>query len=207
MAVQGDDGRLLLFDLAGVLLEFPGIGGLKSLLREPLSESEVLQRWLATDVLPRFELGLLSPDEFAAAVVSEMPLSVTAPEFLTHYESWTQQLFPGARELLDELRPRFRLAALSNSNALHWSRYRDLGIETLFERAFASFEVGVRKPDRQIYEHALRELAVRPEDVLFFDDSAANVEAAASLGMAAYRVVGVEAVRACLSELGIVAAS
>lgn len=203
METKGRDGRLLLFDLAGVLLEFPGLDGLRSVLREPLSESEVLARWLRTDVLRQFELGRVTPQEFAESLAREWPLSVTAAEFLVAYESWTQQLYPGARELLEELRPRFRLAALSNSNLLHWNRYRDLGIQALFERAFASFEAGVRKPGREIYELALRELAVRPQDVLFFDDSAANVEAAQALGMAGYKVVGVEGVRACLAELGV----
>ncbi len=48
-------------------------------------------------------------------------------------------LLPGARELLDTLRPRYRLAALSNSNAVHWDRNTmDLGVTGLFDAAFES---------------------------------------------------------------------
>jgi putative hydrolase of the HAD superfamily len=65
-------------------------------------------------------------------------------------------------ELLASLRSRFRLAALSNSNELHWERNsRDLGVTDLFEVAISSHQVGLRKPDPRIYLAALDRLAYR----------------------------------------------
>ena len=58
---------------------------------------------------------------------------------------------PGARELLDELRPRYRLAALSNSNAAHWERLAELGVLDAFELAVGSQQLGVRKPAAEAF--------------------------------------------------------
>jgi putative hydrolase of the HAD superfamily len=37
-----------------------------------------------------------------------------------------------------------------------------------------SYEIGIRKPDRRIYEHALSDIAARPEDALFVGDGASD---------------------------------
>ena len=71
-----------------------------------------------------------------------------------------------------------------------------------FERSFASHELGIRKPAREIYEHVLRDMAVAPADVTFFDDQKPNVEAALQLGINAHRVEGIDELRACLLDLG-----
>jgi putative hydrolase of the HAD superfamily len=78
----------------------------------------------------------------------------------------------------------------------------ELCIEQHFERVFASHELGARKPAPESYLHVLREMDVLPSDVTFFDDVEANVEAARRLGMRAYRVEGVDALRSCLLENG-----
>jgi putative hydrolase of the HAD superfamily len=198
------DRRILLFDLGGVLIEFAGLTGFQALLAEPVPQDELLRRWLRTDHLEQFELGRLSPEQFADALARDWDLTVTPAQFLVEWQSWTRQLYPGALDLLDRLRPRYRLAALSNSNVLHWQRnVEDLRILDIFERAFSSHELGVRKPDRAIYEHALRELAARPEHVVFFDDTFPNVEAARALGIEAYQVRGIEGLIATLIENGL----
>jgi putative hydrolase of the HAD superfamily len=58
-----------------------------------------------------------------------------------------------------------------------------------------------------IYQQALAALRVGPDAVLFFDDVAANVEAAQAVGIRAYQVVGITELRACLSAQGLVGQS
>jgi HAD superfamily hydrolase (TIGR01509 family) len=62
----------------------------------------------------------------------------------------------------------------------------------------------VRKPDPAAYARVLRDLAVSPQRCLFVDDRESNCEAARQSGMRAIRFENVEALRASLSELGIV---
>lgn len=60
-----------------------------------------------------------------------------------------------------------------------------LGVEPLLAGAVISADVGVRKPDRAIYERLLIETGYSPADLLFVDDRARNVTAAAELGIRA----------------------
>jgi FMN phosphatase YigB (HAD superfamily) len=54
-----------------------------------------------------------------------------------------------------------------------------------------------------IYQRALATLRVHPGAVVFFDDVAANDEAAREAGIAAFRVAGITELRACLNKLGL----
>jgi len=200
--------QLLLFDLGGVLVEYSGLEDIKPFLegglREAASDAEIGRRFADSESLAAFQTGSLTPAEFGARFVSEWRLTIEPEAFLREFESWTRRLYPGARELLESLRPRYRLAALSNSNALHWRRNAAvLGVPALFEAAFSSHEIGVLKPDRAAFEHALAALDVAPATVAFFDDLAANVEAARALGIAAFRVEGVAELRAALTGRGV----
>ena len=53
------------------------------------------------------------------------------------------------------------------------------------DRAFVSYEMGLLKPDKKIYENVLAQLGAEAKEVLFVDDKPKNVEAAKSVGMKA----------------------
>ncbi len=196
--------EVLLFDLGGVLVDFSGVRDVAPLLRIAATESEILERWSRCPHTEAFGLGQLGRDDFAERFVRDWGLDVTPEGFLEAFRSWSKRLLPGAGELLASLRPRFRLAALSNANELHWDRNtNDLGVTALFEIAISSHQVGFCKPDPRIYQLALDRLGVAPEAVMFFDDVPANVAAAARLGIRAFQVDGVEGVRERLIGEGV----
>jgi HAD superfamily hydrolase (TIGR01509 family) len=190
---------VLLFDLGGVLVEFSGVQGLSALLRGRLSESEILERWSRCPHSEQFGLGKLSRLDFAVGFVQDWNIDISPEDFLLEFRSWSRRLLPGATELLTLLRTRYRLAALSNSNELHWERNsHDLGVTNLFEVAISSHQIGRCKPDPEAYLIALDRLGISPESVMFFDDVPANVNAASALGIRAFQVNGVEGVQSRL---------
>lgn len=192
---------VLLFDLGGVLVEFSGVRDLAVLLQGRLSESEIMEQMSRYLPSEQFGLGKLSPEDFGNRFVKDWNLELPAEDFLRDFQSWSKRLFPGAVELLTLLRPRFRLAALSNSNELHWERNTNhLGVTSLFEVAISSHQVGLHKPDPQMYLTALDRLGVSPDRVMFFDDVPENVTAASALGIHAFQVEGVEGVRSRLIQ-------
>ena len=201
-----DRRRLLLFDLGGVLVEYIGLEEVRRLYLGDLDEDAVQARFAGTlSLFAEFENGRMTSQEFGRAFVAAWSLDVAVDDFLVRFESWSNRLYPGAAELLAALRPRHRLAALSNSNVLHWRRNTDvLGVDDLFERAFSSHQIGFRKPDVRAYRFALDALGVQPDEVMFFDDVEDNVAAARKLGITAHQVVGVEGLRSRLQELGLV---
>jgi glucose-1-phosphatase len=193
--------EVMLFDLGGVLVDYVGFTEVGALLSEAVTPEELQERWRACGA-EGFETGDITPAEFAAALGGVLGFNVPDEEFLARFESWSLGFMPGAIELLAELRPHYRLAALSNSNELHWRRNASVGVPQEFELALSSHELHLRKPDRAIYEEALRRLNVPAASVVFFDDLQMNVDAALEVGMQAHRVVGVDGVRACMLENG-----
>ena len=83
------------------------------------------------------------------------------------------------------LRPAYKVGLISNA----WSGLRSWIEEQNFADAFdemvISAEVGHAKPDPRIYQSALQNLQVQPEESVFLDDLPANIEAARKIGMQA----------------------
>jgi putative hydrolase of the HAD superfamily len=103
------------------------------------------------------------------------------------------------------LRPHFRLASVSNTNEIHWDRFSNTWkLDSAFHHNFPSYLVGKLKPDAEYFEHVLAALDVPASRVLFIDDNAINVEAAATLGMHTRRVAGVDGARRAFVELGLI---
>lgn len=73
-----------------------------------------------------------------------------------------------------------RTGLLSNSWGLDYPRE---GWEELFDAVVISGEVGLRKPEPEIYRLAARRLGVGPEECVFVDDLRPNVRGAVEVGM------------------------
>jgi epoxide hydrolase-like predicted phosphatase len=91
-------------------------------------------------------------------------------------------------EALPALREHYRLGLLSNANddlrAMLVERWQ---IDGLFDDMIISAEVGLLKPDRRIYELAVKRLDVQPDEAVFIDDMPVNIEGA--------RIAGLEAIQ------------
>jgi putative hydrolase of the HAD superfamily len=196
--------KVLLFDLGGVLVDTPTPAEIQAMLWPDRTAEEIAVFWGKTSAWGDFESGRLTPDEFVHACIRDWSLKLAPDEFFSAFRAWTKALLPGAVELLAELRPRYRLVALSNSNEVHWQRNDiELGVQALFDKAYSSHLIGVRKPSRQIYEHVLTDLGIEANEVIFFDDSPVNVEGASVVGIRAFEVTSPAQVRTCLVELGL----
>jgi FMN phosphatase YigB (HAD superfamily) len=181
---------VVLFDLGGVLVETAGVDRMLEWSPGLVTADELWRRWLHSQAVRRFETGRIARDEFAAALVAEFAIPVGPDAFLAEFADWPRAVLPGAFELLSAMRARYRIA---NGLALH----------DAFHHNFPSFEVGKLKPDADYFEHVLQALDAPAHRVLFIDDNAINVDAAASLGMHARRVQGVHGARAAFVELGL----
>ena len=99
--------------------------------------------------------------------------------------------FPMVRvKILEKLSLNYRIFLLSNTNKIHYDLYScqfvqkyGLHLSDLFEKAYYSFELGLRKPDKEIYEYALKDSQLIPEETLFIEDSPQNLIEAEKLGI------------------------
>ena len=193
---------VLLFDLGGVLIDFAGFDELGRLLPGGVSRDEVREKWISSPSVQRFERAEISPQDFARSVVEELDLDLGPEEFTEAFVEWARGPYPGARTLLGRLKVVARLACLSNSNTLHTPLHRQ-SIEPLMDSYYFSDELGKVKPDREIYEHVIRDLDVPPRRIAFFDDTRVNVHAAREVGITAFEVDGFLELESQLQMLGV----
>lgn len=102
-------------------------------------------------------------------------------------DAWEEYLGTLNRELavyFSDLRPRFRTGIISNSfvgaREREHAAYR---FAEICDDIVYSHEVGLLKPDPQIYRLACARLGVRAEDAVMLDDAEANTEGARAVGM------------------------
>jgi FMN phosphatase YigB (HAD superfamily) len=88
-------------------------------------------------------------------------------------------------ELVHELKSSgFRLGVLTNNvRELRHAWWPMLDFANIFDDVVDSHEVGLRKPNRAIYELALNRLGVEAHRAAFLDDAQSNVDAASALGI------------------------
>jgi glucose-1-phosphatase len=200
------DVDFVLFDLGGVLIELGGVATLQE-MAGIASDEEVWHRWLASPWVRRFERGECSSVEFSIGVVSERGLAIAPERFLAIFRDWPIGPFPGSSELLTEVQSSVPIGCLSNTNAMHWdhqtSQWPLLG---MFDFKFLSFEMGLVKPDPDIFDAVASQLPVGRDRVLYLDDIARNSDAARSFGFFSEQVRGVREARQVLIDVGILTA-
>ena len=197
--------KTVIFDLGNVVVPFDiqrGYAALQSHCRHSPAEIATLVR--ATGIVPRFEAGQLSPRDFVARFSDALGLDIGYERFC---ELWNGIFLPGELvpdALLAGLHQRYRLLALSNTNALHFETVRRAyPILKHFDDRVLSFEVGASKPDPGIYQAALDRARCLPSECFFTDDVPSYVEAAKRAGMEAARFESVPQLERDLAARGI----
>jgi glucose-1-phosphatase len=196
----------VLFDLGGVLIQPGGVASMRAL--SGIDSDEALwTRWLGCRWVQRFEAGRCSPAEFAAGVVADWKLALEPAAFLEEFGRWPEPPFEGALELVDAVRAAVPVGFLSNMNAYQWAtNYESIPLTEAFAFRFLSFELGLVKPDAAIFDAVAARLPVPRHQVLFLDDNAVNVEAAAATGFTARHVRGLQQARTALEAAGVLRA-
>jgi putative hydrolase of the HAD superfamily len=136
-----------------------------------------------------FEKGQISRDAFLLGIQKQIPNS-TIDEILM---AWNAVLldFPLYRlEFLQLLSKKFRLFLLSNTDAIHIDHFEQRegasfygDFYQCFEKVYFSYEMGMRKPDAEIYTTLINRHELSPKRTLFVDDKKDNTDAAKALGL------------------------
>jgi len=195
--------RWLLFDLGGVLMDWAGPRELPAYLPAPL-DADLRLRMAGCAATDAFERGAITPEEFAERFVRDWNVRLAPAAFLERYLAWLHGLYPGAEDLLARLGRRYRLACLSNTNALHWERSEAMRwLQRTLDVALSSHALRLRKPQPEIFAAALARLGCAAREVAYFDDLPANVDAARAAGFDAHHVDGFAALEQRIDELGL----
>jgi glucose-1-phosphatase len=206
----------LFLDLGGVLLNVDYERTAQAFSAQGVSDFQAqFSKAKQSPLFDQFETGHLSPQEFRAQIRSVLGAHLTDTIIDRCWNAMLGDLPPERIVLLEELRMRYRVFLLSNTNVVHVAAFqksiqerngiRDLRQE--FDGVFLSCEVGLRKPDHAIFQHALRVALAQPERTLFIDDSIQHVRGAEQVGIHAYHLdlTAKEDLHSMVQRLGLLA--
>jgi putative hydrolase of the HAD superfamily len=196
----------ILWDVGGVLLTNGWDHKQRDavLVHFSLDEAEFERRHAEVDAA--WERDELTADEYLRRTVFYEPRSFTPGEFLDVMRAQSALLADSAAGILRELAAsEGYVLATVNNEARALNEFRMVKFELLdeFDAFFSSCYLGLRKPDRKIYQVALDVLQRDPEETVFIDDREENVAAAVSLGIHGIRYEGSARLVEELARLGV----
>lgn len=184
----------IIFDFGGVILNID--------YNKPAEEFEKLginkfdkyysqndQKKLFDDI----EKGTISPEEFREGFKKALNTDISDKDFDFAWNSILLDLPEHRIKLLENVKTNYRIFLLSNTNEIHYKSYirqlNTMGYEDfdkIFEKAYFSFRMGLRKPDREIFEKVIKDQKLVAEETLFIDDSLQHIESAREIGLQTY---------------------
>lgn len=198
----------IIFDLGGVLINLDYQLTSKAFIDLGLTDFDATYSQLQqTDLFDRFETGAISSFHFINRLLDQLPQGTSGNKVV---HAWNAMIldFPEERLLwLLEMKQRYRIFLLSNTNTLHMEAVRrslekTIGhqrLEDYFEQVYLSCEMGLRKPNPEIFSRVCDEQGLNPATTVFIDDTLQHVEGAASIGLQALRLKPGEAVQSLFS--------
>lgn len=182
--------KTLIFDFGDVFLNLDKPATKRELKRVgvPGFTDEMMKR------NKEYEKGEISSEDFVSYYCNNFP-QLDPHEFKNCWNSVLLD-FPEHRlkflKKLDE-EDKYKLILLSNTNHVHidWvkeniSFFKEF--QSCFDAFYLSQEIGMRKPDEDIFQFVLEEHDLKPQETLFIDDTKENTDAAAGLGILTWNI-------------------
>lgn len=181
----------LVFDFGGVITVSSREKAVEAFRSIGVSDADMLlsshhQRGMFADV----ESGKVTAAGFCQWLSRHCGIEIT---FADVVKGWTGYVVDVPRERLQfllEAKKHHNVYILTNTNPfmMSWARSsaftpEGLPLDAFCHKIYASYEIGLLKPDLRIYNHLINDAAIKPSETLFIDDSLANVEAARRIGM------------------------
>jgi putative hydrolase of the HAD superfamily len=197
--------RLVIFDMGGVVVDFEVdrfLHHVSQLVQRPFDE--VQQAVYHEDLLLPLEVGRIKPEQYYAHLKESLALPWTYDQFV---RAWNDTLRenPDVTPLVHQVHKHHRLTALTNTNALHSQHMRTTFASlAVFDDWIASCEVGLRKPDPEIYRLALERADVEAQETVYVDDRPELIEAGRRVGLTAIRFESSKQLEQDLSSINLI---
>jgi haloacid dehalogenase superfamily, subfamily IA, variant 3 with third motif having DD or ED len=180
----------IIFDLCGPIITID-IGLISKKMQSfGVSDDDAFWTLHKADVTRRFESNAITVDDFYEEVRLVLHSDITNQQI---FESWNTLItaFPQSHiDLLLKLKRHYRLFLLSNSDVVNAHYFteelnRRAGFDfvgDVFEHAYFSCELGLRKPDPAIFHAIIDRHQLRADETLVIDDCPKHIEGASKTG-------------------------
>ena len=181
-----------IFDFFGVMASFDNDIVYARLAKHCRNQAEAFKNINGFESRREVITGQLTLPQIYDGLVEAHGLSLDYAGFECAWLEPYSTPIPGMAELVKALTPNHKVLLLSNVDRYYWDAIRTAHPESeCFDALLLSCDLGMAKPDREIFLHASAVAGAAPSRCFFIDDTLANVEAARTLGFEAHWFKGV----------------
>ena len=199
--------KTIFFDIGGVLIDIHPERTYQYLSDSADVEVSMVKESFPWDAHDQYERGIMNNEDWFITYKESLP----QPCCLKRSDFWNAwKLLLGEEKntvnILEALNKQYSIWLLSNTNPKHIQdeiekRYL---FPSLVNGAVYSVDVGVRKPEKEIYEIAMQRANANPQECLFIDDLLENIQAAKQIGIEGIHFISSEQLKQELVHLGII---
>lgn len=163
------------------------------------------ERFTHDEPYRQHEIGALNVHDYFASLRASLGIELTHAQFLEGWNVIFVGEVSGIAQLLARAARHLPLYAFTNTNPTHaayWSAKFPQAVSH-FRKIFVSSSIGLRKPDAEAFAFVVNEIGVPAQRIVFFDDSAHNIEGARASGLQTVLVRSPSDVAAALDALGV----
>lgn len=181
----------IIFDLGGVLFNIePERTAEAFAALSNSSPVDIMELHKSQNFFTDYEKGLIGDHEFRDHIREFLNKELSDKQIDDAWGALLLDIPMNKIDMIREAQGKYKTYLLSNTNNIHRIKFeadfiRTAGnkIQDYFEKVYYSFDMGMRKPDDEIFLEVLHQNDLIPEETLLLDDSLPNILSAEQLGM------------------------
>ena len=196
MSIKTESFEALIFDLGGVIINLDiqrTINALASHAR--LDPETMVELYWNDDLFQEYEKGKVSDKDFRDGIRDLLKMSIDDQQIDVAWNAMILDIPEERLQLLYALKQVRPVFLLSNTNNIHLKKVKEVfhplhyaSLNEYFTQAYYSHQIGMRKPDAEIFEKVLVDHHLDPAKTLFLDDNEQNLKGAQAVGLKTFQV-------------------
>jgi putative hydrolase of the HAD superfamily len=198
----------IIFDLGNVILNIDYQNTIDAFEKIGVPDASIFySKSSQLNVFNQLETGHISKQNFILEIQKFVP-EASASQIINAWNAILQDLPNERIEILKDIKDKFSIFLLSNTNTIHIEKIIDkLGEKkyeefyNLFDKVYYSHEVKLRKPNADIFKLVIKENCLSIKNTLFIDDSIQHIESAKKIGLKTYHLDGNETLESIFPDI------
>ena len=195
--------KAIIFDLGDVIVKVDQTEQFRKFSARSGKDAFQIRQYFEGRIKNELGRGEISPRQFYQRTSSKLGLKMNFEEFK---KAWCDifELNKDVAKLIEDLKGKFKLILLSNTDALHFPYIRrKFKVVNAFDDFALSYEIGCMKPNPLIFLNALRKAGTIPLNCAYFDDIKSFVRVARLMGIKGFQYVNFDNFVDDLKKIGV----
>ncbi|MDO9510719.1 MAG: HAD family phosphatase [Bacteroidales bacterium] len=190
----------IIFDFGGVFLNIDFTRSYIEFQKLGIpSFHKLFDGYLQTNLFRDLEIGTISSKQFADSIRYLAGMNLTDAQIFYAWNALLLDLPAKRLSVLKTAASHYRIFLLSNTNQIHYEVYNSdfrnkygYDFNDLFEKAFWSHQIGVRKPEASAFDYVINQTGIIKEETLFIDDGIMHIQSAKAMGFRVHHLISKE---------------